>query len=143
MAKLATQVYEVSSAVDIDVDSSRFVEQDGLTYAGRHLLIDLWQAERLSDARFIEETLTRAVAAAGATLLRIDLHTFTENGGISGVAILAESHMSIHTWPELGYAALDVFVCGKCDPNKAVPILREAFNPGNLQISEHKRGLMP
>lgn len=140
MADSARQVVEIPSG--IDVDKSRFVEQDGIVYAGRHLLIDMWRAERLSDADFIEQTLRRAVAAAGATLLRIDLHCFTENGGISGVAVLAESHMSIHTWPECGYAALDVFMCGKCDPAKTLPVLRAAFRPGEFQVSEYRRGLM-
>lgn len=123
---------------------SHFVtdEDNGLTYAGSHLLIDVWDASNLDDLPHVRETLTRAVAAAGATLLRIDLHRFTENGGISGVAVLAESHMSIHTWPELGYAALDVFVCGNCDPYATLPVLREAFEPGRLQVAEHKRGVI-
>ncbi len=141
MADSARQVVEIPSG--IDAENSRFVEQDGIVYAGRHLLIDIWQAERLSDADFIEQTLRQAVAASGATLLQIDLHRFTENGGISGVAVLAESHMSIHTWPECGYAALDVFMCGKCDPAKTLPVLQAAFRPGDLQVVEHKRGRMP
>jgi len=126
-----------------DPDTSHFCSQDGVRFAGRHLLVDLWHATRLDDLAHVEETLTLAVAACGATLLRIDLHRFTENNGISGVAVLAESHMSIHTWPECGYAALDVFVCGNCDPYKALPVLKAAFRPGNIQIAEHKRGLLP
>lgn len=128
--------------VPVSTDTSHFVIKDGLRYAGSHLLIDMWEASRLDDLNHVEETLREAVKEVGATLLRIDLHHFTENGGISGVAVLAESHMSIHTWPECGYAALDVFVCGNCDPYKAVPVLRRAFNPSNLQVAEHKRGLM-
>jgi S-adenosylmethionine decarboxylase len=58
------------------------------------------------------------------------------------VAVLAESHMSIHTWPERGYAALDIFMCGDAEPNKAVPILRAAFRPGSVSVSEHKRGII-
>ena len=123
-------------------DSSHFVVKDGLRYAGSHLLIDIWEASRLDDLQHVEETMREAVKEVGATLLRIDLHHFTENGGISGVAVLAESHMSIHTWPECGYAALDVFVCGDCDPYKAVPVLRKAFSPSNVQVAEHKRGLV-
>lgn len=122
---------------------SYFAHRDGLTYAGTHLLIDIWQAEQLDDLDHVEQTLTEAVEAVGATLLRIDLHHFTENNGVSGVAVLAESHMSIHTWPECGYAALDVFVCGECDPYKAVPVLKRAFRPGNIQVAEYKRGLVP
>lgn len=124
-------------------ESSHYVTKDGLTYAGSHLLIDIWGAERLDDLPHVEETLAEAVRATGATLLNLDLHHFSPNNGVSGVAVLAESHMSIHTWPELGYAALDVFVCGGCDPHKAVPVLRRAFQPTNIQLSEHKRGLVP
>ena len=123
-------------------DLSHFVERDGLRYAGSHLLIDLWDGERLDDLAHVEQTLINAVEAVGATMLRLDLHRFTENGGISGVAVLAESHMSIHTWPECGYAALDVFVCGDCDPYKALPVLRAAFRPSDLRVAEQKRGLV-
>ena len=89
-----------------------FIERDGALYAGAHLIVDLWDAERLDDIGHIEATLKDCVEAAGATLLHIHLHHFTPNHGVSGVAVLAESHISIHTWPERGYAALDVFMCG-------------------------------
>jgi S-adenosylmethionine decarboxylase len=56
------------------------------------------------------------------------------------VAVLAESHISIHTWPEAGYAALDVFMCGKADPDKCVPVLREAFGARRVAVSELVRG---
>lgn len=119
-----------------------FASKDGLQFAGTHLLIDVWGASRLSDLAHVRATLTAAVSAVGATLLRLDLHHFQPEGGISGVAVLAESHMSIHTWPERGYAALDVFVCGDCDAYKAIPVLREAFTPDSIQLVEHKRGLV-
>ena len=61
---------------------------------------------------------------------------------MSGVAVLAESHISIHTWPERGYAALDVFMCGTAMPHKAVPVLRQAFKPSSVQFVEHRRGLV-
>ena len=126
-----------------DPEKSHFSTQDGLCFAGRHLLIDLWRAARLDDLGHVEQTLRLAVEAVGATLLRIELHHFTETKGVSGVAVLAESHMSIHTWPECGYAALDIFVCGNCDPYQAVPVLKAAFQPESLQVSEHRRGIMP
>lgn len=128
---------------DMDSDAGRDAVKGGLTYAGTHLLIDIWGAERLDDLPHVEATLTEAVRVTGATLLNIDLHHFTPNNGVSGVAVLAESHMSIHTWPELGYAALDIFVCGDCSPDRAVPVLRDAFKPTHIQLAEHKRGLMP
>ena len=61
---------------------------------------------------------------------------------MSGVVVLAESHISIHTWPERGYAAIDLFMCGKADPYKAIPSLKAAFAPSGIQVSESKRGLV-
>ncbi len=117
-----------------------FVVKDGECFAGTHLLIDVREAEGLDDLAHIDRTLRKCVEAAGATLLTIDLHLFTPNGGISGVAILAESHISIHSWPEYGYAALDVFMCGDAQPQKAVPVLKKAFNAGRVDVEEVRRG---
>jgi S-adenosylmethionine decarboxylase len=125
-----------------DSGLDHFVERDGLRFAGTHLIIDLWQASRLDDLAHVEQALREATIRAGATLLNIDLHHFTPNGGISGVAVLAESHISIHTWPERAYAAVDVFMCGDAEPHKAIEVLREAFEPGQITLAEHKRGVM-
>jgi S-adenosylmethionine decarboxylase proenzyme len=59
---------------------------------------------------------------------------------IAGVALLAESHISIHTWPETGFVAVDLFMCGTCDPALAIPYLRDVFAPKKMQLSEHQRG---
>ncbi len=117
-----------------------FIVRDGERFAGTHLIVDLWQAERLDDLDYVCETLIACVEAAGATLLNIDLHHFTPNGGVSGVAVLAESHISIHTWPECGYAALDVFMCGEARPEASVPVLRAAFSPDRIAVQELRRG---
>jgi len=122
--------------------SDRFVERNGLRYAGGHLIIDLWDGEHFDDVGVIELALRRAVQAAGATLLHLHLHEFTAGGGVSGVAVLAESHISIHTWPERGYAAIDVFMCGATEPHKVVPILKHAFNAGRMVLSEQMRGVV-
>jgi S-adenosylmethionine decarboxylase len=119
-----------------------FITRNGLTYAGSHLIIDLWEAEGLDDRERIENALIDAVREAGATLLHIHLHTFSDGGGISGVAVLAESHISVHTWPEKGYAAFDVFMCGDAQPRKAMDVFKAAFNPGRIVIGEHKRGVL-
>lgn len=119
-----------------------FIERNGLRYAGSHLILDLWDARHLDDMGVVEIAMRRAVRAAGATLLHLHLHEFTPNGGISGVAVLAESHISIHTWPERGYAAVDVFMCGATEPHKVVPILRHAFEAGRIAISEQMRGVL-
>lgn len=123
--------------------SGDFVEIDGVRFAGTHLLIDLWDGKHLDSLDVVERALREAVQAAGATLLKIDLHHFTPYGGVSGVAILAESHMSIHTWPEEGYAALDIFVCGSCDAYRTVAVVRRHFETENTRLTEIRRGLAP
>lgn len=125
------------------LDHDHFIERDGMRFAGTHLIVDLWRASNLDDIDAVDAALRKAADAAGATLLNIDLHSFSPNGGITGVAVLAESHISIHTWPEHAYAAVDVFMCGDAQPHKAVEMLKRAFLPGMLTISEHRRGVMP
>jgi S-adenosylmethionine decarboxylase len=119
-----------------------FVERDGVKFAGMHLLIDMWGATNLDDPGLIDRTICAGAIAAGATILHSHFHHFTPNGGVSGVVVLAESHISIHTWPERNFAALDVFMCGCCDPYKVIPYLREAFGATGLHVSEQKRGLI-
>ena len=106
----------------------------------RHVLVDLWGAQGLSDAGRVERALRDAAAAAGATVIGLELRRFGDGGGVSGVALLAESHMSVHTWPEAGFAAIDVFLCGAADPDRAVPVLTKAFAPARVSTSEHERG---
>jgi S-adenosylmethionine decarboxylase len=132
----------VAKSVFDDGRLDHFVEKDGLRFAGTHLIIDLWGASQLDDLAHVETALRRATEQAGATLLSIDLHHFTPNGGVSGVAVLAESHISIHTWPECGYAAIDIFMCGDAQPHRAIGVLREAFVPSTVNVGEHKRGVI-
>ena len=119
-----------------------FVTKNGVTFAGSHLIVDLWEAEGLDCKDRIEAALLDAVEAANATLLHIHLHVFEPGGGISGVAVLAESHISVHTWPEHGYAAFDIFMCGQAEPRKALSVLKRAFDPKRVVIGEHKRGVL-
>jgi len=123
-----------------DHSLDHFIQRGDRCFAGTHLIVDLWDADRLDDIDHVEATLRACVAAAGATLLHIHLHHFTPNGGVSGVAVLAESHISIHSWPERSYAALDVFMCGDSAPEKAIPVLEAAFGPSRVDVTEHLRG---
>ncbi len=116
------------------------VERNGVRCAGAHLIVDLYGARKLDDVDFIRSTLVECVEAAGATLLHIYLHPFEPNGGISGVAVLAESHVSIHSWPEHGYAAVDVFMCGRTRPEACIEVLRRAFEPERIVVQEILRG---
>ena len=111
-------------------------------YAGVHLIMEMWGARGADDESRIEEVLRQAVSDCGATMLSLDLHTFSPTGGVSGVGILKESHITIHTWPEYDYAALDLFLCGTLDPYKAVPALQNGFQPDKLQLVEMKRGIL-
>lgn len=125
------------------VAPDHFIVRDGRCYAGTHLIIDLWGAEKLDRLDVVRQMMVEAVKAAGATLLHIHLHHFTPNGGISGVAVLAESHISIHTWPERAYAALDVFMCGDAEPLKTIPVMEAALNPTRVVVGTHYRGESP
>jgi S-adenosylmethionine decarboxylase len=119
-----------------------FVVKDGVKFAGTHLIIDLWEATNLADPEHIDAVLREAALATGATILHGHFHHFGPNSGVSGVLVLAESHVSIHTWPERDFAALDIFVCGACDPYKAIPVLKRGFQPGRITLGENRRGLI-
>ena len=106
-----------------------FVEKDGVKFAGTHLLLDLWGASNLTDPELIDRALRDAAEAADATILHSHFHHFGPDGGVSGVVVLAESHISIHTWPERDFAAVDIFMCGACDPYRSLPVLKAGVPP--------------
>lgn len=110
---------------------------------GRHLLVDFHgvDAARLNDAAWLEAQLYQAAHAAGATPLGVQLHHFGRGMGVTGVLLLQESHISIHTWPEYRFAAIDVFMCGMCQPQLAVEVLRAALQPEQVIQQDACRGL--
>lgn len=108
--------------------------------AGRHFIVDFYGASNLDQEATIEAALVNAAHAGGAVLLHLHIHKFSCEGGITGVALLAESHISVHTWPEQAYAAFDVFMCGDAKPEQAVEHLREVFQPANVSLQEIRRG---
>jgi S-adenosylmethionine decarboxylase len=110
-------------------------------YDGRHLLADLHGCVGLDDVALIEDALRAAVIAAGATLLEIRLHSFGPGQGITGMALLAESHISIHSWPEHGYAALDFFLCGtRHDLDAALAAVTTRLRPERIDQRIVARG---
>ena len=117
-----------------------FKYSNGIRFAGMHLIVDMWGLDHLDNTDFLRECLIDAVKASRATLLHIHLHRFSPHGGVSGVAVLAESHISVHTWTERGYAAFDVFMCGKAEPDAAVEMLKQRLDPRRIEITEHRRG---
>jgi len=124
-----------------DESKDHFIRRNGIEFAGTHLILDLWDAHGLDDLELIESAMREAVDICGASLLHIHLHHFTPGFGVSGVAVLAESHISVHTWPERNFAAFDIFMCGDARPELAIPVLKKAFKPGKINISEQLRGI--
>lgn len=116
-----------------------FIRRDGRVYAGTHLIIEVVDGHGLDDEDRIEQAFRDCVDECGATLLHIHTHKFSPQG-VSGVAVLAESHISVHTWPEIGYGAFDVFMCGDADPWRAVDVLKAAFRTGDVRVRELLRG---
>ncbi len=111
---------------------------------GRHLILEMWDCDRevLNNAKKIKEILRRAAEKAKATVIRVFCHEFSPTG-VTGVALLAESHLSVHTWPEEGYAAADIFTCGQfTDPQLAARYLLSGFKAKNSTTFELKRGSM-
>jgi S-adenosylmethionine decarboxylase len=112
-----------------------------MNYDGQHLIADLHGCAGLDEVVRIERALRAAVVAGGATLLDLRLHHFGPGQGVTGMALLAESHISIHTWPELGYAALDFFLCGaRHDLDAALAAVVAELSPGRVETQTIKRG---
>ena len=109
---------------------------------GKHGLLDLYgcPADVLCDADALENTMRQAAEAAGATVLFAYLHRFEVGGGVTGVLLLAESHITVHTWAEHGFAAADVFLCGSLKPETAAAVLQTALQAQRVQWTEHARG---
>lgn len=111
---------------------------------GRHLLAEFYDCDPnvLNNPSLIEEVMCDAAIKCGATIVQKNFHMFNPYG-VSGVVIIAESHLAIHTWPEFGYAAVDLFTCGDtCNPEVAYEYLREKFHSGSAFYSELTRGMM-
>ncbi|HWR83207.1 MAG TPA: adenosylmethionine decarboxylase [Candidatus Deferrimicrobium sp.] len=110
---------------------------------GRHLIAEFSDCNResLNNLPLLERLLKEAVRVSGATLVRSVFHRYHPQG-VSGVVVIAESHLSVHTWPEYGYAAVDYFTCGNSiDPYKAFEYLKDELSCRNAQLTEIKRGM--
>ena len=111
---------------------------------GRHLLIELWDCgPEINEENAIESAIREAVGEIGATLLNLHVHAFSPQG-VTGVATLAESHLALHSWPEHGYLAADVFTCGEqIHPHALLDVLKKWFEPGYVDVKEVERGRPP
>jgi len=109
---------------------------------GKQTICELWGAKNLDSAEVTERALRDAVSAAGATLIEVFVHRFAPHG-ISGIAVIAESHLAVHTWPELGYCAADFFTCGDADHDAIVEVLSAAYEADHVDVRHFDRGVEP
>ncbi len=113
-----------------------------MDYLGNHLLVELYECDagKLNDLGRLKRVMEKAVSVSGATALKTSFHQFAPQG-VSGVVIIAESHFTIHTWPEYGYAALDIFTCGHTiDSQKALDYIEMELDVKMVSVTEMKRG---
>lgn len=111
---------------------------------GKHLIVELYDCDfdLINDVSQVEKILVEAVAISKATIVQPVFHQFSPHG-VSGVVVIAESHFTIHTWPEYGYCALDIFTCGELiDSDASLVYLQKAFKAGSLSVMEIKRGVL-
>ncbi len=111
---------------------------------GNHLIVELYDCDMalINDVRFVERTLMNAVEISGAHMVQSVVHEFNPHG-VSGVIVIEESHFSVHTWPEYGYVALDIFTCGSSiDSYSALHYLKDTFKARSFSVSEIKRGII-
>jgi S-adenosylmethionine decarboxylase len=119
------------------------VEVSLMKSVGRHLILEMWGCRNLNSTEVVERALRDVVRACDLTLLDLNVYPFTPVG-VTGVAVVSESHVMVHTWPEHGYAAVDVFTCGEqANPEAALAPLRECFVPERVQVMAITRGIVP
>ena len=113
-----------------------------VTTQGRHLILELsgCDPEILRDLSRVEPLMEQAAVATGASIVGKVFHV-NEIGGICGVVVVSESHLSIHTWPGRCYAAVDCYTCGTCDPEKAVDVIKEGLQAESCEVTRMTRGL--
>jgi S-adenosylmethionine decarboxylase proenzyme len=118
-------------------------EEHGLKAEGQHLLVEYFACARtvLNDIERVQDLMIAAAQAAGATVVADVFHPFSPQG-VSGVVVIEESHLSIHTWPEHGYAAVDFFTCGECEPMLAHELLRNGLQAERCELMHVDRGLL-
>ncbi|MDD5145577.1 MAG: adenosylmethionine decarboxylase [Candidatus Pacebacteria bacterium] len=115
-------------------------EKNKSAYSGIHLIAEFWGGKIIDDSKKIKKILFEAVKRANNTPLDIVIHKFQPQG-LTGVVLLAESHIAIHTWPEFNYVALDIYTCGdKANPYKSLEYLKEEFQPLKSELKKIKRG---
>jgi S-adenosylmethionine decarboxylase len=111
---------------------------------GRQLIIEAWGCNsKINELDAVRTAIIQAVDAVGATLLELFVHKFHPRG-VTGFAVLAESHLSVHSWPEHSYLTADVFTCGNTtEPRAAIAVFMQSFEPEHMEVFELLRGIEP
>lgn len=125
-----------------EINEQYLLTDEKHVYAGRHLLFDFLGSPFIRNSHFIEECLINSVKSAGATILHTHFHHFGEEGGITGVLVLEESHASVHTWTEANLMTFDVYMCGHSNPERAYEYLKETLQPKEIHILPTRRGIV-
>ena len=124
------------------VTTDHFIIDKSIMYAGKHIILDLWNPLFNNRIDSIKSIIKKAVKISRATIVHMHMHRFGKEQGISGMVVLAESHISLHTWPERGYIAFDIFMCGDTNPELAANYLIEQLKPEKHNIKLIKRGVI-
>lgn len=111
--------------------------------AGRHLIADMWGVDVNLRMASVEDILKKGAEEAGATVLSSSFHHFGDphEGAYTGIIALAESHISIHTWPERDFVAIDIFMCGECDPQVSLDYIKDRLLPKRVVVGAFNRGV--
>ncbi|MFA9457175.1 adenosylmethionine decarboxylase [Halalkalibacter sp. APA_J-10(15)] len=111
---------------------------------GRHVIAELWGCDehKLNNMSFIEQVFVDAALKAGAEVREVAFHKFAPHG-VSGVVIISESHLTIHSFPEHGYASIDVYTCGDLDPTVASNFIADSLQASTSEVIEVPRGMGP
>lgn len=114
--------------------------ESGSSALGKHVILEMWDANHTNSPDTIRQALTAACEQGNLKLLRVLIHQF-EPFGVSGIAMIAESHIAIHTWPEYGFIAVDIYSTSKeADISKVADAMKAAFSPGQVNQVEIRRG---
>ena len=124
-----------------EVSEDYFVIEKNIIFAGTHIILDLWNCSFSNKIPSLKKIIKEAADLSKANILHMRMHRFGKEQGISGVAILAESHISVHTWPERSYMAFDIFMCGNTYPELASEFLIKMLKPKRKKIEIIKRGI--
>ena len=135
--------YELAVMTPISMNETK-TEVKQQQYLGRHILAEFFECDSnvLNNPELVEKYMLEAALECGATIVNKCFHLFAPHG-VSGVVIISESHLAIHTWPEFGYAAVDLFTCGEqCDPKISYEFLKRKFNSRGAKYTQLNRGLI-